>query len=209
MWGQLFSSFGSSLASQAIEQGKNFSWKSSLMGVSKDMIGSFGSMLPTLFSSPARDVPNIPRYGNTRLGNEAMKLSRQRSRLALSIKQSEELKKARQQISTQQALFAGRGFGKGGSTSTILQNESLENLRNRLSQEQISANIRILEADIAQIQGNYSALNNLEAINLDYESPFKRTMRKSFLEPMQNESIKNSVHSITSSIGSLFSNTTQ
>lgn len=199
--GALGAAFASS-AGTSLMNGGGFA--DALKGFSGNLIDSFGSMMPALFSSNDFDVPVIPKLRESKLGEKMMALNRQREALRLSIKQAEAIKEARQKISSQQAFFSNRGFSRGGSTSQILQNDSFENLRNQLRQEAMLSNMNVLDSEVRQLESNYSSLSNLEAMNFKYESPLERGLKNNFIEPMKRESLRSLGRTLSSGLKGFF-----
>jgi len=193
----LFSLLGSSLLNAGLGGG---SFKDAFKNIGLGFAGNLGSAIPALFGSIGQSGRRMPSYGDTGLGRSLLDTNKRVSQIGLAKKQRDVIKQARTAQGTISAYLAGRGFAKGGSTAMILSNQNLNNAMEDIEMAGLETHQRILEANIRQLQGDYSMMNNLEAMNLSYENPMVKFMKESFIQPMISQNLSNIGKQVTASI---------
>lgn len=193
----LFSLLGSSLLNAGLGGG---SFKDAFKNIGLGFAGNLGSAIPALFGSIGQSGRRMPSYGDTRLGRSLLDTNKRVAQIGLAKKQRDVIKQARTAQGTISAYLAGRGFAKGGSTEMILANQNLNNAMEDIEMAGLETHQRMLEANIRQLQGDYSMMNNLEAMNLSYENPMVKFMKESFIQPMISQNLSNIGKQVTASI---------
>lgn len=193
----LFSLLGSSLLNAGLGGG---SFKDAFKNIGLGFAGNLGTAIPALFGSIGQSGRRMPSYGDTGLGRSLLDTNKRVSQIGLAKKQRDIIKQARTAQGTISAYLAGRGFAKGGSTEMILSNQNLNNAMEDIEMTGLETHQRILEANIRQLQGDYSMMNNLEAMNLSYENPMVKFMKESFIQPMISQNLSNIGKQVTESI---------
>lgn len=193
----LFSLLGSSLLSAGLGGG-NF--KDTIKNIGLGFAGNLGTAIPALFGSIGQSGRRMPSYGDTGLGRSLLETNKRVSQIGLAKKQRDIVKQARTAQGTISAYLAGRGFAKGGSTEMILSNQNLNNAMEDIEMAGLETHQRMFEANIRQLQGDYSMMNNLEAMNLSYENPMVKFMKESFVQPMISQNLSNIGKQVTASI---------
>ena len=193
----LFSLLGSSLLNAGLGGG---SFKDAFKNIGLGFAGNLGTAIPALFGSIGQSGRRMPSYGDTGIGRSLLETNKRVSQVGLAKKQRDVIKQARTAQGTISAYLAGRGFAKGGSTSMILSNQNLNNAMEDIEMAGLETHQRTLEANIRQLQGDYSMMNNLEAMNLSYENPMVKFMKESFVKPMISQNLSNIGKQVTASI---------
>lgn len=193
----LFSLLGSSLLNAGLG-GESF--KDAFKNIGLGFAGNLGTAIPALFGSIGQSGRRMPSYGDTGLGRSLLDTNKRVAQIGLAKKQRDVIKQARTAQGTISAYLAGRGFAKGGSTAMILSNQNLNNSMEDIEMAGLETHQRILEANIRQLQGDYSMMNNLEAMNLSYENPMVKFMKESFIQPMISQNLSNIGKQVTASI---------
>ena len=193
----LFSLLGSSLLNAGLG-GESF--KDAFKNIGLGFAGNLGSAIPALFGSIGQSGRRMPSYGDTGLGRSLLDTNKRVAQIGLAKKQRDIVKQARTAQGTISAYLAGRGFAKGGSTEMILANQNLNNAMEDIEMAGLETHQRMLEANIRQLQGDYSMMNNLEAMNLSYENPMVKFMKESFIQPMISQNLSNIGKQVTASI---------
>ena len=193
----LFSLLGSSLLNAGLGGG---SFKDAFKNIGLGFAGNLGSAIPALFGSIGQSGRRMPSYGDTGLGRSLLDTNKRVAQIGLAKKQRDVIKQARTAQGTISAYLAGRGFAKGGSTAMILSNQNLNNAMEDIEMAGLETHQRMLEANIRQLQGDYSMMNNLEAMNLSYENPMVKFMKESFIQPMISQNLSNIGKQVTASI---------
>lgn len=193
----LFSLLGSSLLSAGMGGG---SFKDAFKNIGLGFAGNLGTAIPALFGSIGQTGRRMPSYGDTGLGRSLLETNKRVAQIGLAKKQRDVIKQARTAQGTISAYLAGRGFAKGGSTEMILSNQNLNNVMEDIEMAGLETHQRIFEANIRQLQGDYSMMNNLEAMNLSYENPMVKFMKESFIQPMISQNLSNIGKQVTASI---------
>lgn len=193
----LFSLLGSSLLNAGLGGG---SFKDAFKNIGLGFAGNLGTAIPALFGSIGQSGRRMPSYGDTGLGRSLLETNKRVSQIGLAKKQRDIIKQARTAQGTISAYLAGRGFARGGSTEMILANQNLNNAMEDIEMAGLETHQRMLEANIRQLQGKYSMMNNLEAMNLSYENPMFKFMKESFVQPMISQNLSNIWKQVTASI---------
>ena len=193
----LFSLLGSSLLNAGFGGG---SFKDAFKNIGLGFAGNLGTAIPALFGSIGQSGRRMPSYGDTGLGRSLLETNKRVSQIGLAKKQRDVIKQARIAQGTISAYLAGRGFANGGSTEMILANQNLNNAMEDIEMAGLETHQRMLEANIRQLQGDYSMMNNLEAMNLSYENPMVKFMKESFVQPMISQNLSNIGKQVTASI---------
>lgn len=193
----LFSLLGSSLLNAGLGGG---SFKDAFKNIGLGFAGNLGTAIPALFGSIGQAGRRMPSYGDTGLGRSLLDTNKRVSQIGLAKKQRDIIKQARIAQGTISAYLAGRGFAKGGSTEMILANQNLNNAMEDIEMAGLETHQRMLEANIRQLQGDYSMMNNFEASYIPYENPMVKFMKESFVQPMINKNLSNIGKQVTSSI---------
>nr|DAW95191.1 MAG TPA: hypothetical protein [Bacteriophage sp.] len=178
-----------SLLGAGLSAGNGLSLGRTLQSLGKSFMGSMSTGLLSWYGSTGQTGMKPLSYGSTGYGRSVLNLNHQREQLRLMQSQTEKMKAARHAQSTLAAYMAGRGFAPGGSTQQLLSDESNNNLMQDVEVERLISVQRIMEANIQQLQGDYSVLNNFEAARMSYESPLKKIFRESFMQPLQQNLI--------------------
>ena len=193
----LFSLLGSSSLNAGLGGG---SFKDAFKNIGLGFAGNLGTAIPALFGSIGQSGRRMPSYGDTGLGRSLLETNKRVAQTGLAKKQRDVIKQARTAQGTISAYLAGRGFAKGGSTEMILSSQNLNNAMEDIEMAGLETHQRILEANIRQLQGDYSMMNNLEAMNLSYENPMVKFMKDSFIQPMIRQNLSNIGKQVTASI---------
>ena len=193
----LFSLLGSSLLNAGLGGG---SFKDAFKNIGLGFAGNLGTAIPALFGSIGQSGKRMPSYGDTGLGRSLLDTNKRVAQIGLAKKQRDVIKQARTAQGTISAYLAGRGFAKGGSTEMILASQNLNNAMEDVEMAGLETHQKILEANIRQLQGDYSMMNNLEAMNLSYENPMVKFMKESFIQPMISQNLSNIGKQVTASI---------
>lgn len=193
----LFSLLGSSLLNAGLGGG---SFKDAFKNIGLGFAGNLGTAIPALFGSIGQSGRRMPSYGDTGLGRSLLDTNKRVAQIGLAKKQRDIIKQARTAQGTISAYLAGRGFAQGGSTAMILANQNLNNAMEDIEMAGLETHQRMLEANIRQLQGDYSMMNNLEAMNLSYENPMVKFMKESFIQPMISQNLSNIGKQVTASI---------
>ena len=193
----LMSLLGSSLLSAGLGGG-NF--KDTIKNIGLGFAGNLGTAIPALFGSIGQSGKRLPNYGDTGLGRSLLATNKQIAKIGLARTQRDIIKQARTAQGTISAYLAGRGFAPGGSTAMILSNQNLNNAMEDIEISGLESRQRILEAQVKQLQGDYSMMNNFEAEYLSYESPVVKFMKESFVQPMIRKNLSAIGKEVTTSI---------
>lgn len=193
----LFSLLGSSLLNAGLGGG---SFKDAFKNIGLGFAGNLGTAIPALFGSIGQSGRRMPSYGDTGLGRSLLDTNKRVAQIGLAKKQRDIIKQARTAQGTISAYLAGRGFAQSGSTAMILANQNLNNAMEDIEMAGLETHQRMLEANIRQLQGDYSMMNNLEAMNLSYENPMVKFMKESFIQPMISQNLSNIGKQVTASI---------
>lgn len=193
----LMSLLGSSLLSAGLGGG-NF--KDTIKNIGLGFAGNLGTAIPALFGSIGQTGKRLPSYGDTGLGRSLLATNKQMAKIGLARTQRDIIKQARTAQGTISAYLAGRGFAPGGSTAMILSNQNLNNAMEDIEISGLESRQRILEAQVKQLQGDYSMMNNFEAEYLSYESPVVKFMKESFVQPMIRKNLSAIGKEVTTSI---------
>lgn len=193
----LFSLLGSSLLNAGLGGG---SFKDAFKNIGLGFAGNLGTAIPALFGSIGQSGRRMPSYGDTGIGRSLLETNKRVSHVGLAKKQRDIIKQARTAQGTINTYLAGRGFAPGGSTAMILSNQNLNNAMEDIEMARLETHQRMLEANIRQLQGDYSMMNNLEAMNLSYENPMVKFMKESFVQPMISQNLSNIGKQVTASI---------
>ena len=193
----LFSLLGSSLLNAGLGGG---SFKDAFKNIGLGFAGNLGTAIPALFGSIGQSGKRMPSYGDTGLGRSLLDTNKRVAQIGLAKKQRDVIKQARTAQGTISAYLAGRGFARGGSTEMLLANQNLNNAMEDIEMAGLETHQRMLEANIRQLQGDYSMMNNLEAMNLSYENPMVKFMKESFIQPMISQNLSNIGKQVTASI---------
>lgn len=188
---------GSSLLSAGLGGG-NF--KDTIKNIGLGFAGNLGTAIPALFGSIGQTGKRLPSYGDTGLGRSLLATNKQIAKIGLARTQRDIIKQARTAQGTISAYLAGRGFAPGGSTAMILSNQNLNNAMEDIEISGLESRQRILEAQVKQLQGDYSMMNNFEAEYLSYESPVVKFMKESFIQPMIRKNLSAIGKEVTTSI---------
>lgn len=188
---------GSSLLSAGLGGG-NF--KDTIKNIGLGFAGNLGTAIPALFGSIGQTGKRLPSYGDTGLGRSLLATNKQMAKIGLARTQRDIIKQARTAQGTISAYLAGRGFAPGGSTAMILSNQNLNNAMEDIEISGLESRQRILEAQVKQLQGDYSMMNNFEAEYLSYESPVVKFMKESFVQPMIRKNLSAIGKEVTTSI---------
>lgn len=197
----LFSLLGSSLLNAGLGGG---SFKDAFKNIGLGFAGNLGSAIPALFGSMGQSGKRMPSYGDTGLGRSLLNTNKRVAQIGLAKKQRDVIKQARTAQGTISAYLAGRGFAKGGSTEMILSNQNLNNAMEDIEMAGLETHQRVLEAQVKQLQDDYSMMNNLEAEYLSYESPVVKFMKESFLQPMIKQNLSAVGKQVSASINNSF-----
>lgn len=193
----LFSLLGSSLLNAGLGGG---SFKDAFKNIGLGFAGNLGTAIPALFGSIGQSGRRMPSYGDTGLGRSLLETNKRVSRIGLAKKQRDIIKQARTAQGTINTYLAGRGFAPGGSTAMILSNQNLNNAMEDIEMAGLETHQRMLEANIRQLQGDYSMMNNFEASYIPYENPMVKFIKESFVQPMINKNLSNIGKQVTASI---------
>ena len=193
----LMSLLGSSLLSAGLGGG-NF--KDTIKNIGLGFAGNLGTAIPALFGSIGQSGKRLPSYGDTGFGKSLLATNKQIAKIGLVRTQRDVIKQARTAQGTISAYLAGRGFAPGGSTAMILSNQNLNNAMEDIEISGLESRQRILEAQVKQLQGDYSMMNNFEAEYLSYESPVVKFMKESFVQPMIRKNLSAIGKEVTTSI---------
>ncbi len=193
----LFSLLGSSLLNAGLGGG---SFKDAFKNIGLGFAGNLGSAIPALFGSIGQSGKRMPSYGDTGLGRSLLDTNKRVAQIGLAKKQRDVIKQARTAQGTISAYLAGRGFAKGGSTEMILANQNLNNAMEDIEMAGLETHQRIFEAQVKQLQGDYSMMNNFEASYIPYENPAIKFIKESFVQPMINKNLSAIGKQVTASI---------
>lgn len=188
---------GSSLLSAGLGGG-NF--KDTIKNIGLGFAGNLGTAIPALFGSIGQSGKRLPSYGDTDFGRSLLATNKQMAKIGLARTQRDIIKQARTAQGTISAYLAGRGFAPGGSTAIILSNQNFNNAMEDIEISGLESRQRILEAQVKQLQGDYSMMNNFEAEYLSYESPVVKFMKESFVQPMIRKNLSAIGKEVTTSI---------
>lgn len=198
----LLSLLGSSLLNAGLGGG---SFKDAFKNIGLGFAGNIGTAIPALFGSIGQSSKKIPRYGDTGLGRSLLENNKRIASINLAKTQKNILQQARSAQGTISTYLANRGFVQGGSTAMILANQNINNAMEDIELSGLESSQRMLNANIRQLQGDYSMMNNLDAINLSYESPMVKFMKESFVQPMINQNLSSIGKKVNDSIMESFS----
>ena len=197
----LMSLLGSSLLSAGLGGG-NF--KDTIKNIGLGFAGNLGTAIPALFGSIGQSGKRLPSYGDTGFGRSLLATNKQIAKIGLARTQRDIIKQARTAQGTISAYLAGRGFAPGGSTAMILSNQNLNNAMEDIEISGLESRQRILEAQVKQLQGDYSMMNNFEAEYLAYESPVTKFIKESFVQPMIGKNLSDIGKQVSASINNSF-----
>lgn len=192
----LLSLLGTSLINAGVEE----SFKDTLQNIGLGFVGNFGTAIPSLFGSIGKSGKKVPSFGDSGLGRSLLENNKRMARIGLLKTQRNILNKARTAQGTINTYLSGRGFAPGGSTAMILENQNLNNAMEDIELSGLEATQRVLTANIRQLQGDYSMINNLDALNLSYESPFTKFMKESFVKPIIDQNLSSIGKKVNDSI---------
>ena len=193
----LFSLLGSSLLNAGLGGG---SLKDAFKNIGLGFAGNLGTAIPALFGSIVQSGRRMPSYGDTGLGRSLLETNKRVAQVGLAKKQRDIIKQARTAQGTINTYLASRGFAQGGSTAMILSNQNLNNAMEDIEIAGLETHQRIFEANIRQLQGDYSMMNNFEASYIPYENPMFKFIKESFIQPMINKNLSNIGKQVTASI---------
>ena len=193
----LMSLLGTSLINAGLGGG---SIKDAISNIGLGFAGNLGTAIPALFGSMGQSGKRMPSYNSTGLGRSLLENNKRMATIDLAKKQRDIIKKARTAQGTISAYLAGRGFARGGSTEMLLANQNLNNAMEDIEMASLDTHQRILEAQVKQLQGDYSMMNNFEAEYLSYESPVVKFMKESFIQPMIRKNLSAIGKEVTTSI---------
>lgn len=188
------------LGSSLLNAGIGGSFKDVIKDIGLGFAGNIGTAIPALFGSIGQSGKKVPSYGNTGLGRSLLESNKHMAKIGLDRTQRNILKQARTAQGTINAYLAGRGFAPGGSTAMILSDQNVNNAMEDIEMSGLDYHQKVLSANIRQLQGDYSMMNNLESMNLSYESPMVKFMKESFIQPMINQNLSSIGQRITNSI---------
>ena len=188
------------LGSSLLNAGIGGSFKDVIKDIGLGFAGNIGTAIPALFGSIGQSGKKVPSYGNTGLGRSLLESNKYMAKIGLDRTQRNILKQARTAQGTINAYLAGRGFAPGGSTAMILSDQNINNAMEDIEMSGLDYHQKVLSANIRQLQGDYSMMNNLESMNLSYESPMVKFMKESFIQPMINQNLSSIGQRITNSI---------
>ena len=192
----LFSLLGSSL----LNAGVGSSFKSVIKDIGLGFAGNVGSAIPALLGSVGQSGKRTPRYGDSGLGRSLLENNKRMAGINLAKTQKNIIQQARSAQGTISAYLANRGFATGGSTAMILSSQNLNNAMEDIEMANLESKQRFLTANIRQLQGDYSMMNNLDAMNLSYESPMLKFMKESFVQPMIQQNLSSFGKKVNDSI---------
>lgn len=193
----LFSLLGSSLLNAGLGGG---SFKDAFKNIGLGFAGNLGTAIPALFGSIGQSGKRMPSYGDTGLGRSLLDTNKRITKIGLAKKQRDIIKQARTAQGTINTYLASRGFAKGGSTEMILSNQNLNNAMEDIEIAGLETHQRMFEAQVKQLQGDYSMMNNFEASYIPYENPMFKFIKESFVQPMINKNLSNIGKQVTASI---------
>lgn len=189
----LLSLLGSSLLNNG------FSWDT-VKSLGVGMVGNLGNAIPGLLGSIGQTGMRLPSYGDTMLGRSMLDANRRIADVNKANKAKTILQKARSAQGTISAYLAGRGFEQGGSTAMILADQNYNNAMSDIELASLDADQRILAAEVKQLQGEYSMMNNFEASYFAYEDPVTKFIKESFVQPMIKQNLSEIGSKVTTSI---------
>lgn len=174
--------------------------KDAISNIGLGFAGNLGTAIPALFGSIGQSGKRMPSYGDTGLGRSLLATNKQMANIGLARTQRDIIKKARTAQGTISAYLAGRGFARGGSTEMLLANQNLNNAMEDIEMAGLETHQRILEAQVKQLQGDYSMMNTLEASYIPYENPMWKFVKESFVQPMISKNLSSIGQQVTASI---------
>lgn len=183
-----------------------FSWDT-VKNLGIGMVGNLGTAIPGLLGSIGQTGRRLPSYGDTGLGRSLLSTNKVLAETGMMQRQTNILKRARSAQGTISAYLAGRGFEQGGSTAMILADQNISNAMEDIEMTNLETNQRILNAEVKQLQGDYSMLNNFEASYFTYESPVKRFIKESFIQPTIRQNLSELGLKVNKSINKAFQET--
>ena len=198
----LLSLLGSSLLNNG------FSWDT-VKSLGVGMVGNLGNAIPGLLGSIGQTGKRVPSYNTMGLERSLHDTNRRIAEVGITNKTKNLLQKARAAQGTISAYLAGRGFAQGGSTATILSDINYNNVMSDIEISTLDSEQRIMESEIKQLQGTYSMMNNFEASYFAYESPMKKFIKESFVQPMIKQNLQELGGKINSAINSKFKESAQ
>ena len=178
----LLSLLGSSLLNNG------FSWDT-VKSLGVGMVSNLGNAIPGLLGSIGQTGKRLPSYGDTMLGRGMLNINRSIADVNIANKTKNILKKARAAQGTISAYLAGRGFEQGGSTAMILSDQNYNNAMSDIEIASLDSDQRILAAEVKQLQGEYSMMNNFEASYFSYQDPMTKFIKESFVQPMIRQNL--------------------
>ena len=178
--------------------------KDAISNIGLGFAGNLGTAIPALFGSMGQSGKRMPSYNSTGLGRSLLENNKRMATIDLAKKQRDIIKKARTAQGTISAYLAGRGFARGGSTEMLLANQNLNNAIEDIEMASLDTHQRILEAQVKQLQSDYSMMNNFEAEYLAYESPVTKFIKESFVQPMIKQNYSEIGKKVSSSINGMF-----
>lgn len=176
-----------------------FSWDT-VKGLGVGMLGNVGNAIPALLGSIGQSGKRLPSYSDTMLGRSMLDANRRIADVNKANKAKTILQKARAAQGTISAYLAGRGFAQGGSTAMILSDQNYNNAMSDIEIASLDADQRILAAEVKQLQGEYSMMNNFEASYFAYEDPVTKFIKESFVQPMIKKNLSEIGSKVTTSI---------
>ena len=198
----LLSLLGSSLLNNG------FSWDT-VKSLGVGMVGNMGNAIPGLLGSIGQTGRRVPSYNTMGLERSLHDTNKRIAEVGITNKTKNLLHKARVAQGTISAYLAGRGFAQGGSTATILSDINYNNVMSDIEISTLDSEQRIMESEIKQLQGTYSMMNNFEASYFAYESPMKKFIKESFVQPMIKQNLQELGGKINSAINSKFKESAQ
>ena len=198
----LLSLLGSSLLNNG------FSWDT-VKSLGVGMVGNLGNAIPGLLGSIGQTGRRVPSYNTMGLERSLHDTNKRIAEVGITNKTKNLLQKARAAQGTISAYLAGRGFAQGGSTATILSDINYNNVMSDIEISTLDSEQRIMESEIKQLQGTYSMMNNFEASYFAYESPMKKFIKESFVQPMIKQNLQELGGKINSAINSKFKESAQ
>lgn len=193
----LMSLLGTSLINAGLGGG-NF--KDAISNIGLGFAGNLGTAFPALFGSMGQSGKRMPSYNSTGLGRSLLENNKRMATIDLAKKQRDIIRKARTAQGTISAYLAGRGFARGGSTEMLLANQNLNNAMEDIEMAGLETRQRIFDAQVKQLQGDYSMMNTLEASYIPYENPMWKFVKESFVQPMISKNLSSIGKQVTASI---------
>lgn len=197
----LFSLLGSSLLNAGLGGG---TFKDAIKNIGLGFAGGVGNAIPSLLGSQGRSGLPTPKYGNPMFGRALYENSRSMARIGLLSKQRNILSQSRARQGTISAYLASRGFGVGGSTARILSAQNMNHAMEDIELSSLETKQKLFNASVRRLEEGYTMMNDLEAMNLKYENPYKKFMRDKFINPTIDANLSSIGKTVTSSLSRFF-----